>query len=76
MFEASEFPSRKEVFETSVSGLTPTLDEFGDRASMSQGSALELIELELLEAGDWRPETRGRRLEAGDSRLEAGGSRG
>jgi hypothetical protein len=59
------------VLETSVSELTPILDEFGDRASMSQGSALELIELlELLEAGDWRPETRGRRLEAGGWRLE------
>jgi hypothetical protein len=49
------------VFETSVSELAPTLDEFSDRASMSRSFALELIELELLEAGGWR-------LEVGDWR--------
>jgi hypothetical protein len=54
VFETSELPRRKGVFETSVSELTPTLDEFGDRASMSRGFALE-----LLEAGGWRLEVRG-----------------
>ena len=49
------------MLETSVSELTPILDEFGDRASMSRGFALELIE--LLEAGGKRLEASGKRLE-------------
>ena len=49
------------MLETSVSELTPTLDEFGDRASMSRGFALEL--LELLEAGGSRQVARGRSVD-------------
>ena len=78
MFETSELPSREGVvFETSVSEVTPTLveslDEFGDRASMSRGFGLELelLELELLEAGGWRLEVGG----SSSSRLVTGGWR-
>ena len=46
VFEISELLSRKGVFETSASAVTPTLDEFGDRASMSRGFATSSSRLE------------------------------
>jgi hypothetical protein len=53
--------------------LAPTLDEYGDRESMSRSFALEIIELELLVSGGWRLEAGDPRLEAADWRLETGG---